>query len=445
MATLKSIRRAMYLRPGSGVGQTEVIASLTTTTAVVSKLATGTVNSEKYLRKWLIRAEAASQPADRERICSAFASSTGTFTHAGANYADATATSEFLEIVEFEPKIIDSSIQITLPRIKRLDREIIPCKNDPRVYLTDLSWIREPGQVTNLAWSSNPGLCRNPDFQKYNTVTTSGILQPDGWTIAGTSATMARSTTQVHKGKYSLAITRSGTDCTVSQTPGLLKTGVDEDTLLSKPVTGWARVWSSVASQVRVQLFDEVNASVIVSSSYHTGGGGWEELSTAETTLASTVEGLTVRVSVESDNTVCYVAYLDVIRGGLNDSVRRGSFREHDYGRPTFDQGLPLSFMADGKTSGQWVVYSERGYAEFDAARLIAGTADADETDAPELIAATGALYALYEGVGDMQKSQLWRRRFEDLQQLHRYVPSEGPTPMGIPMRSIPWGAGRVG
>ena len=94
MTTLKSIRRAMYLRPGSGVGQTEVIASLTTTTAVVSKLATGTINSEKYLRKWLIRAEAASQPADRERSCSAFSSSTGTFTHAGANYADTTATSE---------------------------------------------------------------------------------------------------------------------------------------------------------------------------------------------------------------------------------------------------------------------------------------------------------------------------------------------------------------
>ena len=435
----------MYLRPGSGVGQTEAIASLTTTTAVVSKLATGTINSEKYLRKWLIRAEAASQPADRERICSAFSSSTGTFTHAGANYADATATSEYLEIVEYEPKIIDSAIQITLPRIKRLDREIIPCKNDARVYLTDLSWIREPGGVSKLAWSSNPGLCRNPDLQKYNTVTTSGVLQPDGWTIAGASATMARSTTQVYKGKYSLAITRAGTDCTVSQAPGLLTTGVSADSLISKTVTGWARVWSAVASQVRVQLYDEVNSSVIASSSYHTGGSGWEELSTAETTLASTVEGLTVRVSVETSNTVCYVGYLDVIRGALSDAVRRGNFREVEYGRPYFDQGLPLSFLADGKSSGQWVIYSERGYAEFDAARLIAGTADADETDAPEVIAAVGAHWALYEGVGEMQKANEWRRKFEDLQQLHRYVASEGPTPLGIPMRSIPWSAGRVG
>ena len=444
MATLKSVRRAMYLRPGSGVGRTEAIASLTAQTAVVTALATGTRVASWGIGKWLIRAEGAA--ADRSRLASNFASSTGTFTHAGAAYTDTTATSEYLEIAEYEPYIIDNAIQVTLPRIKRLDREIIPAKNDQRVYLTNLSWIREPANVSRIAWSSDPGLCRNPALEKYNTVNTSGVLQPDGWTIAGASATMARSTTQLYKGKYSLAITRAGTDCTVSQAPGLLQTGVSDDSLLGKTVTAWARVWSAVASQVRVQLYDDVNASVIASSSYHTGGSGWEELSTAETTLASTVEGLTVRVSVEGSNTVCYVDHLDGCRGALTDGVRRGNYSETDYGRPEFDQGLPLSFLAPGRSSGQWVVYSERGYAEFDSARLIAGTADADETDAPEIIAATGAHYALYEGIGDMAKAREWRERFESLALQHRYIQSEGPTPLGIPQRSIPWfSAGRAG
>ena len=98
MPSLKEIRREMYRRHPGALGRTESIASLTTTTAVVNALATGVIDSEKFVRKWMLRAEAASA-ADRVRIVKTFASASGTFTHEGTNYADTTATSEKLDTI----------------------------------------------------------------------------------------------------------------------------------------------------------------------------------------------------------------------------------------------------------------------------------------------------------------------------------------------------------
>ena len=445
----------MYRRHPGALGRTESIASLTTTTAVVNALATGVIDSEKFVRKWMLRAEAASA-ADRVRIVKTFASASGTFLHEGTPYSDTTATSEKIEILEVEPYLVDNAINVALGRLRRIDREIIPGNSANRVYMSDLSWIQEPGDVARVAWCGHPGLCRNANLQKYNTVNTSGVLQPDSWTLSGSGATMVRSTTQTRKAPYSLAITRSGTNCVVSQEVGLLDSGVSDDTLIGKTVTAFAWVWSSVASQVKVHLYDEVNASVIASSSFHTGGSGWEELSTAETTLASTVEGLTCRLTVDDDNAVVYVARLDIVRGALNDSVRRENYTETDVGRPEWDQGNgPLSAILPGRNGGQWVFYTHRAYPEFDADRIIAGSADADSTDAPLITVAVGALARLYEGLaqrpdGDNGQygywAQEWGKKADQLYTRHLYQGNDSPYPGGIQVtrRNVPWAAGRA-
>lgn len=446
MPTLKAIRREMMRRVPAheSIGRVEDIASLTTTTVVVNALATGTVNPEKFIRKWLLRAEGAA--ADRVRMSSNFSSSTGTLTHAGANYSDTTATNEKIEIHEHEPYIVDQAINVELGRLMRIDREIIPATAGHWYYLDDLDWIHEPGDVQKVAWSAYNGLCRNADLQKYNTISSTGAMQPDAWTLAGSGATMARSTTQTYRAPYSLAITRAGTDCTVSQKVGLLVTGVDGDELAnSKTVTAFARVWASAASTVRVQLYDEVNASIIASSSYHSGGSDWEELATAETALSTSIDGLTVQVSVETNDGTVYVARLDAVRGGLTDAVRRGNFEEYEVDpRPYFDQGSgPLRMYLDGRSNGQYVVYSYRPYPEFNADRMLAGTADADETDAPIVTIATGAIARLFEtvhGAGD-PRAREWRGKADTLYRRHRYERSEGTMAgLNVPQRSIEWG-----
>ena len=114
MPTLEAYRQEMHQRSRHATGRVlETPTSITATTLVIASLATGTVTSGKYGAKWILRPDAASQPADRVRLTTetGFASATGTLTHAGANYADITATGESIEILEYEPYLLDTAIQ----------------------------------------------------------------------------------------------------------------------------------------------------------------------------------------------------------------------------------------------------------------------------------------------------------------------------------------------
>ena len=402
MTTLKQFRREMLARvPGSALGRLETIASLTTTTAVVSALATGGDSADRFIGQYGVRAETANS-ADRVRRWTNFATASGTFTHAGTNYADTTATSEFLEILQHEPYLYDAAIQMTLGRLLRQDREIFPTVAGQSLYrLHDLTWIKDHGDIMRVAYSPNPVVTRDRYFESWNTINTSGTPQLDNWTLAGASATYARSTTSAHRSQYSVAVTRSGTNATLSQTPGLLI----NDTAASNGEDLRGQVFSvtgvgvsSVASQIRVQWNDGTQT---VSSSYHTGGGAREEL-TASGTIASTATTLIVRWSIETDNTVCYLNQLyGYERSALDDGIRRGEYREEEMPRETWDQGdvnLGLRLPKRGR-GGQYVVYSRRPYPKFDATRVAAGTADADESDAPVETVAVMAIGRLFEGL----------------------------------------------
>ena len=124
-SSLKEIAREILNHRELGLGRVETIASLTTTTAVVTALATGGRSAQEFVEKWMLRRDTATA-ADRLRRCTSFTSSSGTLTHAGTNYADTTATSESIEIWDIEPKFVDQAINATLHRLKREDREIFP-------------------------------------------------------------------------------------------------------------------------------------------------------------------------------------------------------------------------------------------------------------------------------------------------------------------------------
>ena len=422
MPTLDGILREIAFRHGS-IAEVYDIASLTTTTAVVTSLATGGISSQAFVEKWMVRPEN-SNSADLIRRCTAFASSTGTLTHAGTNYADTTATSEQLLVLKWRLMYYLNSIDVAVGKTKRLHESVLPTLQGARRYwLSDFSWIDGPGDIESIWWTDDPNIVRNRYFEDYNTYNSSGVLVPDHWAISGASATMARSTTQVRRGQYSLAITRSGTDCAVSQIPGLLISGVSGDSLVGKTITIAAWCWSAVASQVRIRITDGVDTT---NSSYHTGGSTWEEL-TATHTVNSAATSLTVSVRVESDNTVCYI---DEYAAGetYDDAVRRDAWPRYQLGRTGFIQnGALAAWLPERGHNGQYIVKSYRPYPRFDATRLADGTALGDTTDCPLEVAVAGGVGRLYEVMAGMEEegspdrekyvreAALWNKRWEGM------------------------------
>ena len=99
-----------------------------------------------------------------------------------------------------------------------------------------------------------------------------------------------------------------------------------------------------------------------------------------------------------------YIAeFYAVPTASFGDAVRRDDFAEYPVLRSDyeFDQGSGSLAVIAPRVSryGQYIVYSWRAFPRFTASRITAGTADADETDAPLIPLALGAIAKLYEGM----------------------------------------------
>ena len=427
MPTLRQYRRQMYLLEPGAVGRTEAIASLPAggLTMTVSALATGSVVAGKFIDKWLLRSDAAA--AERIRLCSNFAAATGTLTHAGAIYADLTATNENVEIIEYEPYILDAAINRALWRARRRHRVIIPTiQGVDRYFLGDLTWIDEPSDIDAVKLSTSPVLTRNRHFEDWNTISAAGIFLPDHFTLTGAAATMARESTIVQSGQYSLAVIRAGTDGVLAQTipgpgSGLLWNGVSLDSLRSRDVTVVLVARSANANSVRARIDDGVAAS---NTSYHTGNSTWQELS-VRLTLAVTATQCIISARVEVNETA-YIDELYAVYGTLDDVMRREKYPEEDIDYH-FEQGgstLALVLNKAYARGQQIIVESWRRYQEPTATLA----ADGDSNDAPINLIAHGGLAELYYALAadtGFEKSPHWgkylrhEQRFQSLMGSH--------------------------
>lgn len=429
------IRQMLALDPA--LGRSEAVASLAAQSVTVTALGTGG-SSQRFVNEWPTRFDTATN-ADRIRRCSAFTASSGALAHTGTAYGDTTSTGEVLDILVHEPYLYLNAVQVTLARLKQNDRTIIPTlQNQDTAWLADLSWIEQPSDILRVVWSNNPVMTRNRFFQKYSSYNTSGVLAPDFWTLTGASATMARSATHVRRGlPSSLKITRSGTDCYITQTPGLLENGVTTEDLKADTVTAVFWAWASVASQVRVTIYDGVTTT---NGSFHTGGSGWEEL-TATVAIGATATTVEARLNVITDNADVWASEGYALEGSATtDEVRRDNYDETDEQRGVWEQNGGLSATLPMRSrKGQWVVWSQRGFPQLDATRFAAGTADADTIDAPVVAMATGAIARLYESLAEMSPENgpkygplaaLWTERFGSMALKH-ISPDPGPRPLG--------------
>lgn len=393
MTTLAQFRQRM-LQLDPDLGRVENIASLNSDgfAAVVTRLAVGSIGSGKFADQWLLRPEAASQPADRLRFIDDYNSRTGELFHEGTAYSDVTATDEEVEIHTLEPGGLDEAIQFALRNTRFRDEHVIAARADGRYYLHDLAWLDEPSDILRVGRRANPVLTPNRHFEKWFGYDSGGLLVPDRWTLAGSGATFVRSTI-ARRGQFSLGVTAGGgASATVSFTVGLLDTGVSADTLRGQTVTG-VLVLSSDDAGTTVSVTDDVDTT---SSSFNTGDGTWEEL-TAQHVINAAATTLTLKALV-SPADVIKLQELYLAFGSLNDDIRRDAHRTAwEDARPRYEQLSPLLLNSFRGRGGQVVIETARPYPEFTASRVLAGTADADEHDAPLDLIAYGALARLYE------------------------------------------------
>ena len=452
--TLRAIAREMINRNPTAIGRLLTINSLTTTTAVCNTLATGGLSSNAFATDYMVRRDAsAASAADRIRYAPSFATSTGTLTHSGTNYADTTATSETLELLHFHPDLIDQAIQVTLGRLRRIHHYILPARTGvTRYQLNDLSWVTQPSDIHKIRVHTDGILSGNANMEQWNSYDTSGNLQPDLWSVTN-SMTMARSTTGTRPGDgYVVSLTRPGSNSLFYQAFGTLDSDVSADTLRSQAVTVVGVINSSVASQVRVYIDD----GTATYSSYHTGGGGWEEL-TKQVTISSTATKLDFGVSVETSNTVCYVNRLYLVFGAVTDNHRRGRGQGTllPKGAFDFDQGNQTILLPVQSRGAVYEIETARAYPQFDSARLTAGTADADASDAPVTVVATGAIGRLFEGLAENESNSdtraryaqiaaAWNKRFEQLALSHLGVTPQNGFGVDLPFARATSRVGRI-
>lgn len=451
MPTLADFGREMINRAPGLIGRVETISSLATGSVTCSALGFGG-SSQQFVDAWLLRREAASQPADRMRRCSGFTPSSGALAHSGANYADTTATNEELEILwpEYEPYMVDQAVQVVLSRLRREDQTEIPTLNNSgRYWIHGLDWIRQESDVLRVRFRPAPGLGVNQYFEKWNSYSSSGVLQPDSWTLAGSGATCTRDTTGAVSHKYTAKITRATNDATLTQSAGLLETGVAGDSLRGKVVTVFGVVTASSASQARLFVNDGVTTTY---SDYHTGGGGRELLS-KEITVDAAATQLTFGVEVKVDGSV-YVARCAAVIGDADDQVLRDDYPESDVPYTVENEGTIRLDLPNVGEQGQYIIHSMRPYPQFVASRVAGGTADADSSDAPLVHVATGALGRLFEAVAAKKeegpdKVRLlrlaleWSSKFEQLAMMHQK--HETPAKPGLPWPSPLIGGGPRG
>lgn len=137
-------------------------------------------------------------------------------------------------------------------------------------HATDRSRANHTGEqaLTTLAdmdQQSFINLLKNGDFESWSG---GASAAPDGWTLWGTGATVARESTIVEIGTYSIKLT-SG----VGYASELYQMYLDYEHYKGKTVTFGAWVWCDTANKARLAIYDGVGG---MGSSFHSGNSSWE-------------------------------------------------------------------------------------------------------------------------------------------------------------------------
>jgi hypothetical protein len=166
-----------------------------------------------------------------------------------------------------------------------------PLRTAEAIAAQVLSPIKGDGTV-------NPtNLLSNGDFESWSA---GAAAAPDGWTLSGAGASVAKNTTAAYLkiGTASVTVTRAGTDCFLyleTHKSSLNNIGYIKGRVLT--LGCW--VYASVAGRARIGIVDSVGATY---SSYHTGDSTFQWL-TVTRTIDASATGVSSYLQVDTGNT----------------------------------------------------------------------------------------------------------------------------------------------
>ena len=129
---------------------------------------------------------------------------------------------------------------------------------------------------------------------------------PDGWTLSGAGAAIARGTTSPKVGAYNAVLTRSGADCCIYQAV------VDATALRGLQVSGGAWATCGTGSRAYAAIYD---GSTRWTSSAHSGGGTAEWLSVSSGAIAATATSVVLELWVKTGNVAATFEGALLLRG----------------------------------------------------------------------------------------------------------------------------------
>jgi len=357
------IIRRTALRMGGHSG-TATSTSGVGTAAILSGLLDTTGDDSKYVGWHLFFPDAASE-ADRERVITEWNDSAGVATFKARS--DTTWTSEtYILSPDYTLDEYRQALAKALRESKRTYRYVMPAvPNTDRYRLSGMTWLEGAADIDAVWASDSPNMLHNEDFELWQN---GSALAPDGWTLAGSGASVARATTGVHS-PYSAVVTRASADATLYQdAPPILVQHLVRSTSAPLPVISFgARVTASTASIARVGVY---NGSSTTWTSYHTGNGVPQFLSsTYQTTATDTALRLVCSVDTSAGAGTFHLAcmtQLDSLPSQLQD---RGSLAYAEYA-PNYrvrNMGFVPVVDMGSHVSGQIIIYSRREFPAMTA------------------------------------------------------------------------------
>lgn len=360
--TRAELIKRMAIRLGGHAG---AISSGQATAAVLGGLIDTTGDDSKFVGWHLFMTDAATE-ADKERIVLAWNDSAGTATFKAR--ADTTYTSEnFILSPDYSLAEHRNAINLACRQSKRTYRYVLPLVPGFHDYsLSALTWLEGADDVDAVFASHSPNMLHNEDFEFWQN---GSALAPDGWTLAGSGATVARSSTGI-RSPYSATVTRASADATLYQDiPSVLVQHLLRSSSAPLPnVSFGAWVTSSTASIARVGVY---NGSTTTWSSYQTGNGVPQFLqSTYQTTATDTALRLVCSVDTSAGAASFHAAVLcsnETLPDQLKD---RGSKAYQEYEPWAITRnvgGSPSVELMSDFGYGQLIIHSRRPFPEMSA------------------------------------------------------------------------------
>lgn len=361
--TRADIIKRGVLRMGGHAGS---ISSGTATAAVLGGLIDFSGDDSAFWGWHLFMLDAATE-ADRERIVTAWDDSIGAASFLARS--DVIYSSEgFILSPDYSLDEYRQALNKALRDTKRTYRYVMPLIPGVSTYdLSSLSWLEGADDIDKILVSLSPNMLHNEEFDYWQA---GSALAPDGWTLSGSGASVARSSSSIFS-SYAATVTRASADATLYQdTPlSLVQFLVRSSSAPLPIVSAGAWVTTTTADIARIGIY---NGSATTYSSYVTTTSGvptWLS-TTYQTTATDTALRLVGSVDTSAGSATFHrmiLTQLSDLPGQLQDYGSKSYSETEPYSVVRNIGGWPKVELSQDYGYGQLVIYARRPFTELTA------------------------------------------------------------------------------